>query len=171
MTLIVEDGTGLTNSNGYISLAGFKAYHLDRENSLGTYTDPQISSAIVRASDYMDRRFGPRFVGYVSTVLQAMQWPRKEAFYRDNRPALLVPVTISLACAEYGLRALAANLSPDPTYDSSNALIKESDQHVGPIVDHVVFGYNGVKVNFHAYPIADALINQLTVPQGQLARV
>lgn len=62
MAFVVEDGTGIASANAYITVQQFKDYHADRGNTLtGGSGDQQ--KAIVKATDYIDKRFGRRFKG------------------------------------------------------------------------------------------------------------
>lgn len=119
MTLVVEDGSALANANGYISVAFATTHHSDRNNTAWTsFTTAQQESAIIRATDYIDKRFGRRFIGVRRQKEQALEWPRLDAF--DNDGFLMsgtdeVPRLLQRACAEYALRALLVGvLAPDP---------------------------------------------------------
>ena len=119
MAFTVEDGTGVTGANAYIAVSFFKTHHADRGNTAYVdFTDPQIQSAIIRSSDYVDKRFGRRFVGVRQKKEQGLEWPRLSAFDQDG--FLLtsideVPRQLQKAVAEYALRALICGvLAPDP---------------------------------------------------------
>lgn len=115
----VETGTGTPGANAYDSVANIDAHHADRGTSDWTnFTTPEKEQAIVRASDYIDKRFGRRFVGVRSTKGQGLEWPRLSAFDQDG--FLLsgvdqIPRQLLKACAEYALRAAVCGiLAPDP---------------------------------------------------------
>lgn len=61
MTLIVEDGSGIASANAYITANEFKQYHAARGNPLEY--DGSVEQSIIRATDYVDRRFGRLFKG------------------------------------------------------------------------------------------------------------
>lgn len=171
MTLVVETGAGLTNANGYISVAAFKAHHDTRGVSYSTYSDTQIGQAIVRATDYIDRRFRRAFIGIRLTTTQSLEWPRLSAFYQDGRGALGVPPEIAQATAEYAIRSLSAPLAPDPTYDASNAKIVRKREEVGPVREEIEYGNNGVVDNFRKYPAVDSLLSELITQGREMLRV
>lgn len=171
MAFTVEDGTGLADANAYISVDAFKEYHDDRGGDYSSYSDEQIQQGIVRATDYIERRFGARFVGSRETATQSLSWPRQYAYYKDLREALLVPLPVQQATAEYGLRALAATLAPDPDYDGTNGKVVEREERAGPIVERYKFGQGGVIYTFRKYPLADAILSELTYSPGYLLRV
>jgi hypothetical protein len=130
MAFLVEDGTGLPASNGYIDTTFADTYHADRGSTAWEFSDTggtvaittqQKQQAIVRATDHVDKVFGARFRGYVKLATQALMWPRIENFNQsrqhpyDRFPIEGVPVALQKAVAEYALRALLyGNLTPDP---------------------------------------------------------
>ena len=74
MAFIVEDGTGITNSNAYISVTDFRTYWGDRGVSYGSLTNDQIQGYIVQATQYIDSRYA--FKGYPTNDTQELYWPR-----------------------------------------------------------------------------------------------
>ena len=85
MAFTVEDGNGLPDANAYVDVAFADEYFADRGNTdWAAATDPNKQVAIVKATDYIDKAFGPRFLGqkaFVSypadeTVDQALEFPR-----------------------------------------------------------------------------------------------
>lgn len=118
MAFIVEDGTGLPDANAYISVMFFKDHHADRGRNVTSLGDAQIQVIIVRATDYLDKRFGRRFRGVRTSKDQALEWPRLDAF--DNDDFSIdgeddVPRQLQKACAEYAFRAqIYGELAPDP---------------------------------------------------------
>ena len=70
MTFQVETGSGDAGANAYVSVAYFRTHHIDRGNSAHTdFTDTDTMAGIIRASEYVDKRFGIRFVGPPETFL------------------------------------------------------------------------------------------------------
>lgn len=73
-------------------------------------------AAIVRATDYLERRWGGRFRGEPSTSTQGLHWPASSAYLcvaGTYEKLEGVPVQVQRACAEYALRALAGELEQD----------------------------------------------------------
>lgn len=72
MAFIVEDGTGVKGANSYGTLQGFKDYFTGRPDEAAAIalTDSVIQSLLVAASDYIDTRWGRRFLG--SRAFQAL---------------------------------------------------------------------------------------------------
>ena len=119
MAFTLEDGTGVVGANAYITAAEFVTHHSDRGNTAYLdFTTPQHQAAIIRASEYVDKRFGIRFVGVRQSKEQGLEWPRLDAFDADG--FLLfgpddIPRNLKKAVAEYALRALICGvLAPDP---------------------------------------------------------
>lgn len=110
--IVVETGQGLPNANAYAALATVTAYHAAQGNTAWTSvaqsppSDLQLS-AIIRATSYIDGRYGREFPGYkVNRRQQALQWPRREAYDRDGEAidAGSVPIEIVNATCEAALR-------------------------------------------------------------------
>jgi hypothetical protein len=119
MAFTVEDGSGIAGANAYILVQFFRDHHIDRGNTAhADFIDSEVQSGIIRASDFVDKRFGRRFVGSRQTKSQGLEWPRLNAFDMDG--FLLsdideVPRQLMKAVAEYALRALICGvLAPDP---------------------------------------------------------
>jgi hypothetical protein len=124
MAFTQETGVGVAGANAYIAVAFADEYHTDRDQTAWLFSDTaglvavttaQKQAAIIRATDHIDRVYGPLFRGYKTTDAQGLQWPRTGA-YSPNRYILsAVPSQLQKATAEYALRALLyGNLTPDP---------------------------------------------------------
>jgi hypothetical protein len=118
MALIVEDGSGKSDSESYISVADASSYHTARGNTAwaALATDALREAALRRATDYMRQAYRSRWQGYKVNEDQALDWPRYdvevEGYAIDSD---IVPTEIKNACAELALRASAADLNPDLT--------------------------------------------------------
>lgn len=90
MTLTVEDGTGLADSDSYVSLADCAVYHESRGNmcwSDAQFTDVVREAALRRATFYIDPKYRDRFPGYQTKGRgQSLEWPRTGAYVQipDN---------------------------------------------------------------------------------------
>ena len=60
MAFTVEDGSGVEDANAYVEFAYVDEFHLDRGNTEWTGADSVKQSAIIRASEYIDKRFGQK---------------------------------------------------------------------------------------------------------------
>lgn len=95
--LIVEDGTGRSDANSYLTLAEANAFFdtVPQTNNWGTQTDDQKTRLCIAATRMMDACF--QFHGFKINGTQALQWPRNLArdpnqyagvFYRNPQTFL-----------------------------------------------------------------------------------
>ncbi len=67
MTLILEDGTGVSGANAYTTNALVNAYLVERnrvdENGWSGFAGSEKDASVVAATDYIETRFGQRFLG------------------------------------------------------------------------------------------------------------
>lgn len=99
MSLIVEDGTGITNANTYGTAAGARSYASARGVTLSA-SDAVVEPMLVNAMDYLNSL---TFVGKVVTDGQSLSWPRTCVFYSSGAayPANTIPS--ALVDAQYQL--------------------------------------------------------------------
>jgi len=109
----------------YGTEAGLAAYAA----SIGaTVPAGAVLPALVRASAYIDGRYGSRFVGVrTGGYAQAQAWPRTGAVTRDGFaiPPSVIPDVIGNATYEAALRELAAPNSLSPDYVASQLVTRE----------------------------------------------
>lgn len=178
MALIVETGAGLPNANGFISVADADAYFLEVANVAWTGSVPVKEGAIVRATRYMEKRYGYRWAGTIASSDQGLSWPRKNV-YDETGTQLLdqVPKAIAQACAEYALIALTRDLIPGFIYPVEDGApvpfgrITRKLERAGPIVEETYYSSSGANASrvgsgspivdadrFVQYPEADLLV-------------
>jgi hypothetical protein len=63
MSFIVEDGSGKKGATSYATIAFFRAYMADRGIDVTTWIDATVQGYLVAATDYIDTRWGLRFLG------------------------------------------------------------------------------------------------------------
>lgn len=119
MALIVETGTGMADAEAYVSVAEVLAYALTRGLAFDQATSMQ-EAAIVRATAYIDARYGARFPGSkLKSRDQSLRWPRWDAL--DAEGVLIksdeVPVEIKNATCEAAVRELALPGVLQPDYE------------------------------------------------------
>jgi hypothetical protein len=97
-TIVVEDGTGLANSNSYASEAQLTTYAADRNVTVtGT-----AAVLLITAMDYIEQQ---PFKGNKNTKEQALQWPRFSVWIdsysidSDEIPLLLLEAQMEAALA------------------------------------------------------------------------
>jgi len=122
MTIVVEDGTGLSNSESYVSVAEANAYFAARGNTDWDAVDNK-EAALRNATDYMIQTYTVRWSGNRAKTAQALDWPRVLA-ERANASSsyvngvvyvdqLTVPPEVKRACIELAVKASAAPLTTD----------------------------------------------------------
>lgn len=85
-TFTVEDGTGLTGANSYVSVAeALDILFPDtaRYDALNAASQGIQESALSLASSYLDTRFQWNGTKYVTT--SGLRWPRSNAYDRDGQ--------------------------------------------------------------------------------------
>lgn len=138
MSLITEDGSGVTGAESYINVSGADAYHDARgADDWFLLTVTQKEQALRRATDFMMGRYRMRWKGGRVHPHQALDWPRQGVVTEDMGSAAppyyafvisyqIVPLEVKNACAELALRAAAGPL----LLDQQQKIIEET---VGPI--------------------------------------
>ena len=110
MALIVEDGTGKTDSQTYASEAELLAYATARGVTIAG-TDTQL---LLKAMDYIEQQI---FIGYKLTRDQALQWPRAnveiDSYWIDTDE---IPTLLKEAQIEYAL-SIDAGTDPSETIE------------------------------------------------------
>lgn len=101
--LVPEDGTGLSNSNSYISLAeadqyfATHPYYADNWSDMG---DPDKEMLLMMATQSLDSLMIWR--GSIVSVTQALSWPRTGVYDNEGRliASNIVPQNVKWATAE-----------------------------------------------------------------------
>lgn len=124
VTLVVEDGSGVTGANAYLSLAAWKA---EAEVSVwdhSAFTDEQIAAAIIRGRRAIDRRNWMRWAGEPTYEDQVTAWPRAEVVTDTGLeyPEDTVPQDIIDATAEAAWRELQSPGSLSPDFERGGAV-------------------------------------------------
>lgn len=155
MALTVEDGTGLVGADAYISVANADTYFLASANATwAAATVPAKEVAIVKATRYMEKRFGTKWKGLIASSEQALGWPRRYVY--DERGTELVdqvPVQIARACAEYAVQALVNPLIPETVYPIADGApvpfgrINRKVEKVGPIYEETYYSTGAAHVS------------------------
>lgn len=168
MSLIVEDGTGLMDSNSYVSVAEADAYFkLRGVASWAALPEEDKESALVNGTDYIGLRWSC-LKGEVLNEFQALAFPRTE--WEG------VPEGVKRATLEYALLASEDELWLRPVVDPSGLSVAERMEKVGPIEERVKFGVNnqtgvGAVMQFAPFPKADSLMKPFRCnSQGRVIR-
>lgn len=157
MAFIVEDGSGISNANAYVAVAVADEYFSERgESSWSALSSLQKEVAIVKATDYVEQRWGAVVRGVRLTTTQALHFPR----YVEGMPSALIK-----AVCEYALRASKGPLAPDIESTASGQVVNKKSTKVGPITTVVEYGATkGSQQNtvmWRDYPAPDAMMRSL----------
>lgn len=157
MTIIVEDGTGLTTAETYVSVAVADDYHTAMGNTGWTGTDAAKEIALRRAAQYIDTRYTYR--GTRVNLNQALEWPRS-SYETDGRAESWPVPNLKAACCEAALRALSDTLTADVSTDQ---VIEET---VGPITVRYA-----AKSGQTRYPVVDDLLRKYVLAGAGMLRL
>lgn len=115
MAIIVEDGTGKTDANSYISVSQARAYAESRGFSLPA-NDAEVEPMVVNACDYVES-FAEDFKGKRKTATQALSWPRVDVVIDGEKfPDDAIPRQLILAQCEGVVQiSLGSELMPPIT--------------------------------------------------------
>lgn len=105
MSFVTEDGTGLSTSNSYVSVAEADAWFAE-STALWTGVDAVKQKALVRATRTIDLMGGNKFLGIKLVETQALAWPRDEAYDRDGIELTGIPIYLKRAVYEAALQEL-----------------------------------------------------------------
>jgi hypothetical protein len=179
MALIVQDDTGgVLGANGYITNAFFKSYHINQGVSdvvNGNIDDVNIDSAIIRATTYIDSRFGAQLKGckWKKPSIQTTEFPRLHICDGSGFDiSEIIPIVLMKATAEYTLFAVNNTLTLTPSTDETGQIIKSKKEKVGPLEEETEFhgGSTGIVGIFKRIPQADLIMRELLNSVGRVIR-
>lgn len=139
--LVVEDGSGLPNSDSYVSVEDAVAYAVAHGIAFSDADDDAASAALRRSTAWIDSTYRTRFTGYRTfRRSQALEWPRAGAYvYIPNNASDMayaggydpaydylatneIPVEIINATCEAAVRELATPGALTPDLDRGGAV-------------------------------------------------
>lgn len=178
MALIKEDGTIVAGANAYADVADSIAYQDDRGRQAWLDATAEVQeAALVRATDYIDGRFGLQFVGEPLGDVQELAWPRAGARYPATGNAFPedeVPQDVLDACILYAEGVIGpegddlatmTELSITPDIASSN--VKRLKEKVDVLEEETEYFAGGAVLRtIQPIPEADRLIRRWLVGRG-----
>ena len=171
MAFTPETGTGVPEANSYCSVEYADAYFsLRGREAWAALTLERKQAALIDATDYINVRWGERFVGHKYSETQGLPWPRKmchstEPYYPDQ---------LLRATCEYGIRASVSPLMPDPVVDETGRMPSLTREKLGPLEEEYRWPApnTGASVMiYRPYPQADTLMYGLLGPNMLSGRV
>lgn len=168
MALTVENGTGLSNADSYISLADANTYFTSMGDETWTDADDTEKEAALRRATYsLDAWLRGRWKGVKKTSTQALAWPRikkldsTEGVKDEDGYELAtdaVPLVVQRATAEIALIELSERFIQQ-SVSNSNTVASES---VGPI--SVTYRDSAPAVKY--YPHIEAMLRGIASVGG-----
>ncbi len=167
MALIIEDDTGLSDAEAYISASDSDAYVVEvygaTQVSWEAASDATKEQALRQATRYLDQHYG--YVGIRLTTTQALEWPRTAAQEQTSTFEFIDGVHIRIKDASVELALLVINgttLFPITTEGGNTKSVT-----VGPI--EKVFSEKQVNREpiFH---LIDNLVKYLITDQDEVVR-
>jgi len=181
MAITVENGSGLTDSDSYVSVADADAY-------IGTYmrnsSDWSGSSTAARegylkeATQILDVLYARRWAGTRLKELQALAFPREGAYDHDGYTfdATIVPLKVKHATVELAWRALQVG-GEDTTTGDSTKLVPDTAVGGNISSEEVAAGsvrskttYVGGKTGTKYYKKVEMLLTGYVRPRGAIER-
>lgn len=171
MTLTLETGEGVTDANAYADRTYADTYFSTRGVTTWTGTNAAKDAALIKATDYMDNRWGALLVGRreFDSDTNELLWPRLGVYDRDGVLIEGIPDRLARACCEYALRALSAELMPDPGV-SDSGIVTSTRQKVGPIEEETKYAEGTTAALTQNYPVADRLMAPFVTAAGRVDR-
>ncbi|HWV44124.1 DnaT-like ssDNA-binding protein [Pseudorhodoplanes sp.] len=125
MALEVEDGTGKSGAESYVSVADAASYCDARGLMFSTGETVAKEAALRRATTAIDALYGSRFPGArLNGRAQALQWPRTDAYDADGEEIASseIPDEVIKATCEFAVRELAEPGSTMPDLERGGAI-------------------------------------------------
>jgi hypothetical protein len=174
MTLVVEDGTGLSNADAYISVVDAGTYF-----AAFSTTDPWLDYdaatqeiAIRSATRALDNIYGDAYASYPLTTTQSLLMPRKSWTNAYGFVVTGLPAVVAQATAELALLILTGNDPLDGSDDTGR--VRETKIVVGEIQELTTYFYpvsvKGKQLSKVATILASVLDNQSPGPFAKVVR-
>lgn len=163
MALVVEDGTGLSTAESYISVTDADTYiaaykGADAAWDAATTTAKEIAAR--QAAQYIDGRY--RWQGEVYSATQALDWPRNYVYEENGIMIEGIPTKLEQATAEVMFLIIGGTAITENT-DKAAQTIREK---VGDIEVEYAPGASSQP----SFPIVSRLLSGYTIPSGRIQR-
>jgi hypothetical protein len=163
MSLVVEDGTGLSTAESYVSVTDADTYHSNRGHTTWTGTDAVKEAALRVATAYIDGTYRRRFVGTKYSAEQALAWPRSGAVDADGWPIDedVIPQALKDATAEAALRELVTPGSLNPDLSAGGA-VESKRVKAGPVETETTYRSNAT-VGRTTFDLLDQILSSILI--------
>lgn len=171
MAFIVEDGTGVAGANSLCDVAFADTYHADRANaSWASSTQAAKEAALIKATDYIEQRFGGRFKGRREHETQVLSFPRLYLYTRDGVLVKGIPDRLKAAVSEYALKALTVSLFLEPEVDDRGLRVKRHREKVDVLEEEIEYAEAQTAQVIREIPAADRLMADFITSAGTVIR-
>lgn len=158
MTLIVEDGTGLTTAESYVSVAAADSYctsHGLTGWAAKSTTEKEVALRV--GTSYIDQRY--RYQGTRSFPgQQALAWPRGNVWHLyDGFYVEGIPADVKNAQIEAAYRSLTSTLLPDTPGNTEGFLTMISEEVGGQIRETKQYA-SGISPQMPRFRVVDDLV-------------
>lgn len=169
-TFVVEDGSGKSDANAYISIAGADQYN-DDHNADATWdalSDANKQKHLRISTQYHDSRYRNRWKGQRSSESQALAFPRADLVDYDGYALATnaMPQALKDSVTEGAiLSAGGEDLLPDLT---NSGRIKKTKDTIGPLTTEVE--YLGGSSPLKKFSLIETLIRDLIESNREMFR-
>jgi len=173
VTLVVEDGTGLSTANSYQSEANAVSRLEEMYLLMGLTAAPSTvaDEALIGGAYYLDTVYGMNLMGIRTNEDQALEFPRTDVYkdaemeYIYDSDELPEPLLKAHAIASYYVENDSANIMPN---QSSPGTIKRKKEKVSTLEEEVE--YIGGQSQYKKYTLIDQYMNKLCDVSGGYVR-
>lgn len=163
MALIVEDGTGLADAESYISVADCDSILVSWGRSTTEWealTEAQKEGQLRNSTMYIDSTYAHKFSGEVLNSVQALAWPRQDAYKKNGQsiPSDEVPGEVKNACAFVAVESVTNGVYFD---EDNGARIASESVGLGSGALTESKTYQGGKDSSYTSKSADLVLNPL----------
>ena len=168
MAFVVEDGTGKSNANSYLSVADADTYQSNRSNATwAALSTADKEVALIKATDWIEASFKVRWLGYRINNSMSLSWPRYDVDYDGYViAATAVPAQIQDVTAIMGYEASQAELFTNVAADARN--LTHLSQSAGPVSQ--TKSYQGSSMTAKRFTQAEKIVAQLLISAGRVYR-
>tara|TARA_Y100000310_G_C20568506_1_gene756792 strand:- start:605 stop:1129 length:525 start_codon:yes stop_codon:yes gene_type:complete len=169
MALTVEDGSGMSDADAYVSVSFADTYFTNRQGSSvwndSSLTTEDKEAAIRNATAYLDRRYSGSWVGRRINRSQSLAFPRMNVTDYDGFTigADEIPTKLAEACCEGAVLAIGEDLLPDIT---NSGIISEETVGIGSVQSTIK--YEGGKSQIKTYRKIATLLRGLVLFRGTI---
>jgi len=162
-TFVVEDGSGISAANAYISEAAADQYFDDVGQATTWDAVTSKEQCIRDGTRYLDARYGPYWRGRRANIDNVLDWPRTNVDDDDNHSvsSTALPQGLLDACCEAAIRSDSETLTPDVT---DEGMIVRRTQKAGDLEETVE--YAGGLDQLKSYTIIERLLHDLIDTNG-----